>query len=146
MRRGIGQLGARFQRCDRGIAALEFALLAPALLMLVFGIVVYSIYFSAYMGVRQAASEGARAAMAGLDSTERSQFATARAQQVIDNYGAIFTNGEPPRITAQPIATGVFEVRVSYSIAANPIVRFTPFIPIPQPDIVSAVVVTNGSY
>lgn len=138
--------GVRFQRCDRGIAALEFALLAPILLMLVFGIVVYSIYFSAYLGVRQAASEGARAAMAGLDSTERTQFATARAQQVITNYGAIFTSGEAPQITAQPIATGVFEVRVTYDMGTHPITRFTPFIPLPKPEIVSAVVVTNGSY
>lgn len=121
-------------------------MLAPILLMLVFGIVVYSIYFSAYLGVRQAASEGARAAMAGLDSTERTQFATARAQQVITNYGAIFTSGEAPQITAQPIATGVFEVRVAYDMGTHPIIRFAPFIPLPKPEIVSAVVVTNGSY
>jgi Flp pilus assembly protein TadG len=136
----------RFQRCDRGIAALEFALLAPPLLMLAFGIAVYSIYFSAYMGVRQAASEGARAAMAGLDSNERTQFATVRAEQVIDNYGAIFASGDGPQVTAAPIGVGVFEVRVSYDMSAHPIIRFTPFIPLPQTEIVSAVVVTNGSY
>jgi Flp pilus assembly protein TadG len=125
---------------------LEFALLAPALLMLAFGIIVYSIYFSAYLGVRQAASEGARAAMAGLDSSERVQFATDRAQQVIANYGAIFSGAEAPEITAQAIGTGVFEVSVRYDMAAHPIARFTPFIPLPRPEIESAVVVTNGSY
>lgn len=114
--------------------------------MLVFGIVVYSIYFSAYMGVRQAASEGARAAMAGLDSNERTQFATGRAEQVISNYGPIFASGEGPQITAAPIGVGVFEVRVSYDMSAHPIISFTPFIPLPQPEIVSSVVVTNGSY
>ena len=114
--------------------------------MLVFGIIVYSIYFSAYMGVRQAASEGARAAMAGLDSTERAQLASTRAQQVISNYGAIFSSGQAPQITAQPIATGVFEVRVRFDMATHPIATYTPFIPLPQPEIVSAVVVTNGSY
>lgn len=136
----------RFWRCDRGIAALEFALLAPALLLLVFGIIVYSIYFSAYMGVRQAASEGARAAMAGLDSTERAQFAIARADQVITNYGAIFASGDGPQVTAAPIGVGVFEVRVRYDMSGHPIARFAPFVPLPQPEIVSAVVVTNGSY
>lgn len=146
MKRNALRTPLRFQRCDRGIAALEFALLAPALLMLVFGIIVYSVYFSAYMGVRQAASEGARAAMAGLDSTERAQFATARAEQVIANYGAIFGSGDGPEVTAAPIGVGVFEVRVRYDMSAHPITQFTPFIPIPQPEIVSAVVVTNGSY
>lgn len=114
--------------------------------MLAFGIIVYSVYFSAYMGVRQAASEGARAAMAGLDSAERTQFATTRAQQVIDNYGAIFTSGDGPQVTAAAIGVGVFEVRVRYDMSAHPITRFTPFIPLPQSEIVSAVVVTNGSY
>ena len=114
--------------------------------MLVFAVIVYSIYFAAYMGVRQAASEGARAAMAGLDSAERQQFALDRAQLVINNYGTIFVSNSTPEVTAQAIGTGVFEVRVSYDMTGHPIMRFVPFIPLPEPEIVSAVVVTNGSY
>jgi Flp pilus assembly protein TadG len=34
--------------------------------MMIFAVVVYSLYFSAFLGVRQAAAEGARAAMAGM--------------------------------------------------------------------------------
>lgn len=30
-------------KCEKGLAALEFALLAPALLALVFGVIIYSI-------------------------------------------------------------------------------------------------------
>ena len=45
----------------RGIAALEFALVAPLFLVLVFGIVVYGIYFATWIVVTEAASEGARA-------------------------------------------------------------------------------------
>lgn len=74
----------RLLRCTRGMAALEFVFLAPALLLLVFGTIVYSIYFSALIGVRQAAAEGARAAVAGLSSTERASLATARAAAVMD--------------------------------------------------------------
>ncbi|MFD2138076.1 TadE/TadG family type IV pilus assembly protein [Novosphingobium resinovorum] len=48
----------RLLKCEKGLAALEFALLAPALLALVFGVIVYSIYFTALIGVRQAAAEG----------------------------------------------------------------------------------------
>ena len=38
----------------RGMAALEFAFLAPALLSLAFGVIIYSIYFMAALGVRNA--------------------------------------------------------------------------------------------
>lgn len=136
----------KLQRCDRGIAALEFALLAPALLMLAFAIVVYSIYFSALMGVRQAASEGARAAMAGLSSAERAGLAETQAASVLQRYGSIIGSNPAPEITAAPISTGVFEVRVRYNIAAHPIMQVGFFIPLPDPQLEATVVVTNGSY
>ncbi|MGY6636683.1 MAG: TadE/TadG family type IV pilus assembly protein [Erythrobacter sp.] len=134
------------QRCNRGIAALEFALLAPALLMLGFAVIVYSIYFAAMMGVRQAASEGARAAMAGLNTVERVDLAQTRATSVLDRYGSIIGNNPAPEITAAPISTGVFEVRVRYNIAAHPIMQVGFFIPLPDPQLEATVVVTNGSY
>ena len=58
-------LPGRLLRCEKGMAALEFILIAPALFALIFMIVLYSFYFAALMGVRQAAAEGARAAVAG---------------------------------------------------------------------------------
>ncbi|WP_235054529.1 TadE/TadG family type IV pilus assembly protein [Novosphingobium lindaniclasticum] len=53
-------------KCERGMATLEFVFLAPALLALAVGIVMNSTYFSALIGVRQAAAEAARAAVAGF--------------------------------------------------------------------------------
>ena len=121
-------------------------MLAPALLMLGFAVIVYSIYFAAMMGVRQAASEGARAAMAGLNTVERVDLAQTRATSVLDRYGSIIGNNPAPEITAAPISTGVFEVRVRYNIAAHPIMQVGFFIPLPDPQLEAAVVVTNGSY
>jgi Flp pilus assembly protein TadG len=133
-------------RNEDGIAALEFAVLAPALLMLAFAIIIYTFYFSAVIGVRQAASEGARAAMAGLGSAERVSLATARAQQVIDGYGVLLSDNGSADVTAQAIGTGVFEVTVSYDISGSPFMRFSGFVPLPEGPIESSVVVTNGSY
>lgn len=60
-----------FLRCRRGGAAVEFAILAPALLALVAGGVFYSRWFTVASQTQNLASDGARAAMAGLDDTER---------------------------------------------------------------------------
>ncbi len=137
---------SRLLRCERGLAALEFVLVAPPLLMLAFATIIYALYFSVFLGVRQAASEGARSAMAGLSSAERTSLAQARAQEVMDGYGALLAGGEISEISAQPAGDGLFEVRVSYDLSASPIMRYAGFVPLPGSVVTSSVLVTNGSY
>ncbi len=52
-------------REDRGAAAVEFALILPVLILLIFGIVQYGIYFWARSSAVAAAREGARRASVG---------------------------------------------------------------------------------
>lgn len=138
---------SRLLRCNYGIAALEFVVLAPALLFLVFAIIIYSIYFTASMGVRQAASEGARAAVAGLSTGERVALARARAGEVIENYRSVLGSTAQPTITAGAGATaGTFRVDVSYDMSGSPIRRYVNFIPLPSSNVAASVTVTNGGY
>lgn len=136
----------RIFHCRRGIAALEFALIAPALLMLVFSIMVYSLYFSALIGVRHAAAEGARAAVAGLSTTERTTLARDRAQAVIDAYGGLLSSGGAPTVTVTAEGSGLFHVQVSRNMSGSAIMRYAGFIPLPSPTVSATVTVTNGSY
>lgn len=62
-----------FLGCRRGGAAVEFAILAPALLALVAGGIFYSRWFTVASQTQNLASDGARAAVAGLDDDERRQ-------------------------------------------------------------------------
>ena len=136
----------RLSRDKTGLAALEFAVLAPALLMLVFSVIVYSIYFTALYGVRQASSEGARAALAGLSSTERSTLATARAQTVAESFRSIVGQGGAFQVTAQSESSDVFAVTVSYDMSGSPIMRYAGFLPLPSSTVTATTRVTNGSY
>jgi Flp pilus assembly protein TadG len=52
----------RFQDRERGAAAVEFALILPLLIVLVFGIVQFSIAYNRAQGLHAAAREGARLA------------------------------------------------------------------------------------
>lgn len=133
-------------RCQGGMAALEFAMIAPALLMLVFAIIIYSFWFSALLGVRHAATEGARAAMAGLSTTERAALARTRAQAVIDGYGRLLSSGGTPQIDASADGTGMFRVEVRYDMSGSPLMRYASFIPMPSTTLSATVIVTNGSY
>lgn len=50
-----------FSRNTKAAAAVEFAFIAPILLLLLFGIVGYGYVFGVYHGIQQIASEAARA-------------------------------------------------------------------------------------
>jgi len=131
--------------CVKGVAALEMAIIAPILIALILGVIIYSIYFTAVIGVRQAASEGARAAVAGLSTAERTSLAIARATQVLTSYGPL-TGGSTPTVTAAPDGTGTFKVTVSYNLKNAAIMRYNGFVPLPNETIQASVVVTNGGY
>jgi len=133
-------------RCNKGLAALEFAVLAPVLLMLAFSVIVYSIYFTTLYGVRQASSEGARAALAGLSSAERSTLAQERAQEVAESFRAIVGGNNAFVVETQSEGSEVFKVTVSYDMSGSPIMNYAGFIPLPSSTVEATTRVTNGSY
>lgn len=54
------ELVSRFWRNDRGVGALEFALITPAMVLIIAGIAQLGILFMANAGLRNAVAEGAR--------------------------------------------------------------------------------------
>ncbi|AJR27061.1 TadE/TadG family type IV pilus assembly protein [Sphingobium sp. YBL2] len=131
------------------MAALEFVLIAPALLLLIFAVVFYSFYFSAFLAVRQVASDSARAAVAGLSIEEREDLARNRAKIIIDAYGNLLS-GIDPNAGVTPVANtddGTLSVTVEYDFAKNPIYRYGGILPIPDDTVIKGrSVVPNGSY
>ena len=63
--------------------SIEFALLAPVLFVLVFGLILFSMQYSSRIALTYAASEGARMALAGLDDTERQHLARLAVTRVL---------------------------------------------------------------
>lgn len=68
--------GLTLGREERGAAIVEMALVLPLLLALLMGVLVYGQYFMLAHSVQQAANDGARAAIIGLDAADRSAIAT----------------------------------------------------------------------
>jgi len=142
----VGKTIAALRKGKSGLAAVEFALLAPALLMLIFAIIIYSLYFAAYMGVRQATMEGARAAVTGMSDAERSQLAITRATTVLAGYGSLMGVSATPQITATVPSVGLFQVKIIYNISGSPLLSYAAFLPMPSSTISYQVIVANGSY
>jgi Flp pilus assembly protein TadG len=83
---------------ERGAAAVEFALVLPVLVLLVFGIVQFSIVYNRSQGLHAAAREGAR--IASLPQTTQSQI-NARIMDALDGVSLSGT----PTITVTPSTT-----------------------------------------
>jgi hypothetical protein len=68
----VGERGRRHRRAsgDSGATLIEFALIAPVLIALVFGIVDFGWAFNEWIALRQGAREGARQAVTGRVGTD----------------------------------------------------------------------------
>ncbi len=83
---------------ERGAAMVEFALILPIFVALVFGIISYGYMLSYRQGLSQAATEGARAAAivpSGLDVAAKTTRALTALNQSLDAYGVSCAAGNP---------------------------------------------------
>jgi Flp pilus assembly protein TadG len=80
---------------ERGVSAVEFALLLPVLVLILFGIIEFGMYIYNLQVLTNASREGARAGIVYIDSTHRTQ--PSAIQTVVQNYCAdhMVTFGTP---------------------------------------------------
>lgn len=76
----------RFYRDRHGSNAVEFALIAPFLILVLSGIINYGLYFSASHALQQIANNAARNALAGLTQAERLELAQSTLAQDVATY------------------------------------------------------------
>jgi Flp pilus assembly protein TadG len=99
------------RRHDTGSAAVEFALMAPLLLLLVFGIVAYGYMLSFRQALSQGATEGARAAAVSAYPTQSQKVtdAVSGVNDALGGYGvqcAIATNATTGTLRRDGVAVG----------------------------------------
>lgn len=115
-------------RDARGAALVELAILLPVLVMLMVGIVGYGDWFMTAHGVQQAANDGARAGIGGLDRAERGSLAAAAARTSLARGGTL----DPARATVtvdDDDATLV--VRLAYDASSRPLIG-AGLVPLPS--------------
>lgn len=105
-----------------GAAAIEFAIVGPVFILLVVGMIVYGGWFWMAHSVQAAVSEGARAAVAGLDPVEREQLARDVVESQIRELG-LRTADTAVAVRAEP---GLFRVEVAYEAGRHPLMALAP--------------------
>lgn len=100
--RNPGFSGPTLVREERGAAIIEMALVLPLLLALLMGVLVYGQYFMLAHSVQQAANDGARAAIVGLDPADRRAVATravARSLQIVNGAHSVAVSETTEAVT-----------------------------------------------
>lgn len=133
-------------RGQSGAAAVEFALVAPILLVSLIGILTYGIYFGVANSVQQLAADAARASVAGLNDQERADIARQHVNVQSPSYVLI----DVRRVTvAAEVVNGnpdQFQVAVRYDASGLPIYVFEKLVPMPPRMITRTSVIHRGGY
>ncbi|CAN5653365.1 pilus assembly protein [soil metagenome] len=135
-------LRRRRLRGDRGAAAVEFALVVPLLLVLLFGIISYGVMLSFRQSLSQAATEGARAAAVSYQTSTAQAAAYTSVNDALNSFGVTCVTGTlkkgtttvgtcnvtAPGACTPAAATGVkcVTVTLSYNYRAHPLVPNFP--------------------
>lgn len=132
---GSGVAGRR-----TGAAAIEFAIVGPVFILLLVGMIVYGGWFWMAHSVQAAVSEGARAAIAGLDAAEREQLAREVVESQLKDLGLKAADA----VVAVRPEPGLFRVEVAYDAGGHPLMALAPLTVPPPRTIRRAAVIRVG--
>jgi len=130
----------QLQRNQRGASVVEFALLAPIFILLLFGMFGYGQYFYLSHSLQQIANNAARATIAGLNTAERTSIAT----DAVTREGLAQGSLIPTRLASSVTdANGYTTVTVRYD-ASNIALLRTGMLPVPGTTIERRALIRNG--
>lgn len=135
----------KFRNASGGASAVEFAMILPSFLLIVFGIVMFGSYLAVVHGVQQLAAEAARSSVAGLTESERSALANSYVTGNVNSYPLIAANHLTVNAATSGSDANVFVVTVNYDASSMFIYSLPSFVPAPS-TIVRSAAIPRGGY
>ena len=132
-----------FARDTRAVAAVEFAIIGPLLLFLAWGSISYGGYFYISHGVQQLANDFARAAIAGLNDSERDSLVADCIAREKDDVASLRGAGLAVQTKRRLDA---FTVQVSYDASASLFFAFSRIGPMPNSHVTRTGTILVGGY
>jgi Flp pilus assembly protein TadG len=129
---------------ESGASAVEFALVLPLFVLMIFGLICYATIENMYIGTQQLVSEAARASVAGMSDTERSNIVTSFISNNIGSYA--FLDPKKISVTSATISANpsTYQVNITYDMSGSFVYQFSNILPLPSPTIQRKAVVLNG--
>ena len=112
LRRSLRQ----WRRNESGAVAVEFAIIAPLLFAMLFGIVVVGYAMALSHSVNQLAGSAARASVAGLTQGERRDLAQAYLDEAATHYPLLVQDAIRPTLTLSQTGDANITVAIAYDL------------------------------
>ena len=132
-----------FHRRIDGAVLVEFAFVGPILVVMLLGIVAYGGYFWVSHAVQQLANDAARAAVGGLDSSERTALAQSSLTGSMGNYA--FLEPQAAQVTVTGDTTNL-KIAVAYDASNSPFFAIKGLVPLPSSTITRQASIRLGGY
>lgn len=145
MQRCILHLAA-FRHARTASSAVEFALIMPVFVALLFGIIMFGAYLGMVHDVQQLAAEAARSSVAGLSESERSSLATGYVTANAPSYPLIDPAKLKVKAATSSTDANVFVVALSYDARGSFIYSLPSFVGAPSSTIVRSAAIPRGGY
>ena len=135
-----------FTKDIRGVAAIEFVLIAPVFFFLLLGIAAYGIYFSAISSLQELTADAARASVAGISAAERQTIVSSYVTQSSPGYRLLSQHPITVTATSHPGDPTRYSVTLRTDISGLPLQGATGLLPMPSAIIERTAVVRIGGY
>jgi Flp pilus assembly protein TadG len=143
-RRAARGCGLRHDR--NGVAALEFAIVTPVLLLMVLAMIAFGTYLVFLHQLQELSSSAARSSVAGLSQAERDTIAQAFVANAVAQSAIL----NPSDLTVTTATTGTpasnYTVTVSYTLKDTPIPMLSKLISVPLNNISRTSTIEFGGY
>lgn len=128
---------------ESGAVAVEFALVSPVFLIMLIGILVWGQYLWVAHTVQQLANDSARAALAGLDPTERETLARGALTSEVADYASL--RPQSAAVTVDNQSDRII-VSVRYDTSSDAFRAFEGLVPSPPKIVLRQASVRLGGY
>ena len=105
-----------FRHSSSGAVAIEFVLIAPVLITLLFGIVTLGYFMGVSHSVSQLATGAARASVVGLDQTERAEMANLYLSEAGTRYPLLMADAISPTVSFDGNDPEGITVEITYDV------------------------------
>lgn len=133
-------------KSTEGSSAVEFAIVTPVLLFLLFGIIAYGIFFGAVHSVQQLAANSARAAISGLDLAERQALVEQHLASSLADGGLLTRDAVSVSVETLEDDSSYLRVVVAFDASDLPVWNLYSGLPLPEKTIRREAIIRAGGY
>lgn len=134
----------RLLKDNRATSAVEFALIAPLLLLLIASILAYGSIFATSLSLQQIAAETARATIGGLSDAERKTLAQTKLNAIAADYPMLDVSKVTFAFDAGA-GSQISKVTLRYDMVNHPAYTLENLLPLPKSPLTYSLIVTDGN-